>query len=166
MKYLYLIFSFGFLSCGNDGSDGKDGATGSPGKNGTAQGIDMTRFTSDTAVCLSGSGVIIQIYHYSFMGVSKTIDATAVVCDGLSGKDGEIPSPSPYDVVQIIDPCGDTPAVYDEVILKMADGSLIASFSDNSSGKNTRLSILVDGNYSTTDGSGCSFSVNGGSINW
>ncbi len=77
--------------------------------------------------------------------------------DGLDGADAPATAFTP---VGIIDPCGDTPNVHDEVFIKLANGTLIASFSDNANGKNTRFSILIPGtNYQTTDGTNCTFSV-------
>jgi hypothetical protein len=67
---------------------------------------------------------------------------------------------SAYAVVAIEDPCGDAPGIYDEVLLKLASGQVLASFSDNSSGKNTRFALLPPGSYVTTDGSSCHFTLN------
>ena len=64
-------------------------------------------------------------------------------------------------IVAIKDPCGDKAGVFDEVFLKLSTGHYLASFSDSSSGKNTRFSVLVDGQYETTDGSNCEFTVSG-----
>lgn len=65
-------------------------------------------------------------------------------------------------VLDIIDPCGDAVNIVDEVIFKVAhlgEVKYFASFSENSSGKNTRLSLLNSGDYITTDGSNCRFSI-------
>jgi len=61
-------------------------------------------------------------------------------------------------IVAIKDPCG-RDGNFDEVLLKLSSGQYLVSFSDNSSGKNTRFTLLRDGNFQTTDGSYCSFSV-------
>ena len=61
-------------------------------------------------------------------------------------------------VVEFIDPCGDGTG-FDEVLMKTKSGKLIAYFE---SGSNRFLSILVDGNYRTTDQQACNFSVTGG----
>lgn len=66
---------------------------------------------------------------------------------------------SNHNVTKIVDPCGDGPG-YDEIFLRTSSGKLIASFSQNSSGLNTRFSELVPGSYATTDGTGCTFTVN------
>lgn len=70
-------------------------------------------------------------------------------------------------IVDIVDPCGKT-GNFDEILLKLSTGKYLASFSENSSGKNTRFTVLTDGNYSTTDGSSCAFTVsnNGTTLTW
>lgn len=173
---LLLITGCGPYNIGTD--DGANGKEGPAGKDGVSPVVEMIRFSSDDSVCETGSGVIIKVTQAS--GVSLS-----VICDGLNGNDGPIgpqgepgqdgqdgedgadaPS-SPYQVMQVIDPCGDASGIFDEVILKMANGSLLASFSDKANGQNTRLSLLVPGNYVTTDGSDCHFSVNGsGLVSW
>ena len=64
-----------------------------------------------------------------------------------------------HNVTRIVDPCGNGPG-YDEVFFRTSTNKLIASFSDNASGLNTRFSELVPGSFQTTDGTGCSFTVN------
>lgn len=70
--------------------------------------------------------------------------------DGVDGQDA---------VLEVIDPCGDAPSVVDEILLRLADGSVLCSFSANANGQNTRLAILPPGSYVTTDGSNCHFTV-------
>lgn len=188
---LHLLLTIGLFVQGCGTYDYKElikqGAPGLPGSSGDSQAIQFRRFYSDTFVCASGSGVIIESYHYAVFEMDKTIDSATVICDGLNGKDGLIGEAgpqgiegdkgdtgatgataptNPYDVVQIIDPCGDAPGIYDEVFLKMQNGILIASFSDNANGNNTRLSLLVNGSYVTTDGSNCHVTVSNGSVTW
>lgn len=72
-----------------------------------------------------------------------------------------------YMVDQIIDPCGDSPGIYDEVLLKLYNGQILALFVDNVNGLNARLSLIPAGNFVTTDGSNCHFSVDGvGNVTW
>lgn len=66
---------------------------------------------------------------------------------------------SNHNVTKIVDPCGDTPGKYDEIFFRTSTGKIIASFSDNANGLNTRFSEIPVGSYSTTDGTGCTFSV-------
>jgi septal ring factor EnvC (AmiA/AmiB activator) len=67
-------------------------------------------------------------------------------------------------VTEIIDVCGDHPTKFDEVLLRIYRPStnsyaILASFSDNANGLNTRFSIVPQGSFGTTDGTGCSFQV-------
>lgn len=62
-------------------------------------------------------------------------------------------------IVGTIDPCGDTEGAVDEILLKLSNGALLSSFSDDSSGKNTHFAYLTPGRYETTDGTHCHFTV-------
>lgn len=77
-------------------------------------------------------------------------DSTAVVS----------PAGSQYNVQEIVDPCGDGPG-FDEVILRLANGQLLAHFS---SGGLQFLSLIPDGNYVTTDQQACQFTVSNGIV--
>lgn len=67
-------------------------------------------------------------------------------------------------IVSIKDPCGPQGS-YNEVFLLLSTGRYLASFSDNASGQNTRFAVLTDGNFVTTDGTHCYFTVsNSGTV--
>ena len=74
---------------------------------------------------------------------------------GSDGKDAPVLKP--------IDPCGDDPKVIDEVLFEY-NGMVFAAFSDDANGKNTRLSVLPDNTYMTTDGSKCIFTIKDGTV--
>lgn len=76
---------------------------------------------------------------------------------GATGAKGDTPTLPDHYITSIVDPCGDAPGVIDEVLLILSDGQVLVSLSDQSNGKNTRLSILSSGAYVTTDGSSCNF---------
>lgn len=78
---------------------------------------------------------------------------------GEKGEPGSPGTPGQDAELEIIDPCGDAPGIHDEVLVRLPDGSLLVSMSDQVSGKNTRFVILGPGDYQTTDGSSCVFSV-------
>lgn len=80
--------------------------------------------------------------------------------DGLPGPRGEAGPKGSDSIVAIIDPCGDSPTVIDEIVIILADGNVLVSFSEQANGKNTRLALLPPGSYITTDGSSCAFTVN------
>lgn len=67
-------------------------------------------------------------------------------------------------VEEYIDPCGDSHNHYDEVILKMSDGTLLALFQQ---GQKSFLALLTEGSYQTTDHQGCNFEVSStNEISW
>lgn len=59
-------------------------------------------------------------------------------------------------VAEVIDPCGDMAGHFDEVILRLHDGTYIAYFQD---GGRRFLGVLSDGSYRTTDRQQCRFSI-------
>lgn len=63
-------------------------------------------------------------------------------------------------VTDIIDPCGDYPGHYDEVLLQLSDGSIVAYFKE--SGSREFLAVLGNGNFQTTDRQKCNFSIASG----
>lgn len=79
--------------------------------------------------------------------------------DGQPGSTGPAAPPTAFTPTSIVNPCGDAPNVYDEVFIRLSNGMLIASFSDDVSGANTRFSLITAGSYMTTDGDHCYFSV-------
>ena len=82
---------------------------------------------------------------------------STTICNGVDGDDAPATAFTP---VALLDPCGDAPGRYDEVFLKLSNGTILASFSDNVSGLNTRFSVLTPGTYQTTDGDNCVFTIN------
>jgi len=80
--------------------------------------------------------------------------------NGQNGQDGQDAVINGFTIVEIINPCGNSPSVYDEVFLKLSNGQIVTSFSDNANGNNTRFSVLEPGSYRTTDGDNCYFTVN------
>lgn len=160
-NYLSLVLFLSIAACGDTGSIGQSGSSGiqgEPGKNADPVALDLARFVSDTSVCTSGSGVIIKAYQ------GAVVTSQAIVCDGTPGADAPV---SPLNITELIDPCGNTPGIYDEVLLRTNSGQIIASFSDNMNGNNTRLSVLEAGSFITTDGSNCHFSVDSlGNVTW
>jgi len=122
---------------GSDGSDGIDGANGSDGIDG-----------SDGSNGINGVN-----------GIAGTNGS-----DGANGSNGVDGVSSPYQITGLVDPCGATPGFVNEVLLRLTNGMLVASFSANSAGANTRLGVLLPGMYQTTDtntpGKRCRFTVN------
>jgi hypothetical protein len=86
---------------------------------------------------------------------------------GDSGKDGQSVQGPKGDtgkagansVVSLIAPCGVASSPWKEQIMCLTTGQLLASFSQNSAGQNTRFSLIGTGDYEDTDESGCNFHV-------
>lgn len=86
--------------------------------------------------------------------------------DGTDGKDGaDGPPAAGLTIVKIIDPCGDFTGHYDEILLKLSDGTIVVYFKDN--GAREFLAVLSAGTYQTTDAQKCIFTVdNAGNVTW
>lgn len=77
--------------------------------------------------------------------------------DGVKGEDGKDLLPSPYAITDIIDPCGDDPNHFDEIIIKLYDGSYLAYF--ESGGKRFLTTLDAGKSYQTTDYQKCNFKI-------
>lgn len=180
-------------SKGEQGVQGTAGTNGSDGKDGV-DGISLVFASGPAPIhsCLNGGTTLLIGKDLNRNGVldlnpmepnSDGPFESIILCNGLAGADGAPGAVGPSGApgpqgpqglpgvstnVGFIDPCGDKPGIIDEVILKISDGNggwvLLASMSDNVNGQNTRLSILTSGNYMTSDGSRCFFTVQSGVI--
>lgn len=179
MKSILLLTSISLLaiSCGPR-RPGQVGAPGTNGLDGYSLVVDVVTMNSDNVSC-KRTDIFQDIDRNNYYSVGDLYQNGFLVCDGavgeqgeqgLAGEDGEdgtnglngqdgLDADQTYNIVEIIDPCGDTPNKYDEVILKLGNGTYLASFSDNANGLNTRFSILLPGNYRTTDGTNCNFTL-------
>lgn len=148
----------------NGGIPGPVGASGSPGPAGSSCTTYQTA-TGAEIKCTDGSRSILSNGTPGAPGqpgtscsVNPISGGAQIVCtDGSSVviTDG-LPAPSsPYTITSVVDPCGPQ-TTYDEVLLKMSNGHLLAHFS---SGSNQFLTEIGPGSYVTTDGSHCYFSV-------
>ena len=131
---------------GAQGEPGKQGDTGAAGSAGESCSVQAA--VNGALITCGGNSVLV------LNGLNGSDGQ-----DGADGQDGQDAPPTAYSVVELIDPCGDKPGKFDEVFLRLANGMLVASFSDNQNGLNTRFSVLTPGSYQTTDGTGCFFSV-------
>lgn len=168
---------------GETGESGQKGDTGNSGSNGNdgTNGLNSLVTTIGTSSCSNGGITLLMGLDLdSNLDLSPTeVTSSAEVCNGLNGVNGQDGSdgvdgvdgtngldapPTAFTPVGLVDPCGDAPNTYDEVFLRLSNGTLLASFSQNASGLNTRFSVLVPGSYSTTDGDNCTFSVDNNGV--
>lgn len=143
---------------GLPGADGNQGPTGPSGPAGPVGPIGPTGNSGSSCTVTSAIGGAL---------ISCTDGTAIVLLNGTNGEDGEEGEqgpqgdpgedapPTPYTVTEMIDPCGDQTA-YDEILLRLANDQLVAHFS---SGSLEFLTVLPPGNYVTTDGTHCVFTV-------
>jgi hypothetical protein len=163
------IVSYGYPvvgATGPQGEQGPKGDKGDPGENCTVQ----QAVNGALILCPDGSNVLVMNGEKGDKGDQG--DAGQDGTDGQDGQQGEkgdkgdkgddgengLDAPAtPYSIVAIIDPCGDMPGQFDEILIRLADNTLIAYFE---SGGNRFLSAIPAGSYRTTDVQQCHFTVN------
>lgn len=156
---------------GENGEDGAVGAAGPAGSNGYSMVFQTTPSSGD--ICPAGGVNILMSLDTNRNGHFDTSDASPqslTICNGVNGENGkdgengkngkdgkvaELPAYTPIDVISL---CG-TNRAYPEVLLRLNNGQVLSSFSASTAGAMTRLVILPDGNYMTTDGSSCAFQL-------
>jgi len=132
---------------GSNGSDGKDGKDGN--------GVAFAVVDASAEQCPSGGSTILMSTDVGNTGVydvNASNQQSMTICNGQNAV-----TPA-YTPVEPIYACGNTVA-YKEVLLRLSNGQVLGSVSDNTSGKMTRLAFLTDGSFVNTDNSGCSFSL-------
>lgn len=163
-----------------DGANGATGAAGPAGSNGYSMVFKVIPASLDE--CSAGGVTILMALDINRDGVFSTTDLNpqsistcngvagrdgrdgddgedgADGADGEDGEDGQYASLPAYTPVAAIYPCGNTSA-YAEVLLRLQNGLVLSSFSDNTSGKMTRFTFLPDGQYMTTDNLNCRFQL-------
>lgn len=150
---------------GASGSNGANGTDGVPGAQGPAGQTGATGPQGEQGEAGANGAQGTQ-------GLQGEVGAT-----GPQGTAGADSPPTPYTVVNVIQPCGAASSPYKEVLLLLENGDLLASFSETASGQNTRFAFLPDGSYVDTDASGCAFTVStvgstrsvswtGGGLSW
>jgi len=145
MKYLYLIaILIATSACDNSRMTQRvpvPGPVGPPGE-------------SCTVAPVVGGAIIT-------CGATSTVILNGV--DGQDGQNGQDAPPTAYSVIEVIDPCGTAPG-FNEVLLRLANGQILAHYA---SGALQFLALIGPGNYMTTDGKACNFTIHAnGSVTW
>jgi len=151
--------------------DGRQGTTGDTGADGKRLVFQVTAASSD--MCPTGGKIILMGSDENDSGtldVGDTNQQSLTLCNGANGQNGEdgedgvdgedgadavLPA---YTPVAPIFPCGNT-AAFKEVLLRLQSGQVLASFSDTAQGSMTRLTLIPDGRYMTTDNTSCIFNL-------
>lgn len=136
-----------------DGENGSAGSAGPPGVNGSS--FRMQTVAATAPVCASGGTTILMALDVTHSGHYNATDPdqqSLTICNGA-----DAPTTA-YSPVEPILPCGSTVA-FKEVLLRLGNGQVLGSFSENVSGHMTRLAFLPDGSYMNTDSSSCTFTL-------
>lgn len=173
----FIMLAFILLGACNKtigrGLRGRDGAPGVPGQGGD-DGLSCNVQTVEPGLLAPNGGALITCGYTSSLLINGAPGADGQDGDdgaqgetGLQGPEGQ---PSAYSIVDVINPCGVNGA-YEERFLRLANGTVIASFSANMAGDLTRLTELTTGSFVTSDGFACAFNsvINNdgtGSISW
>lgn len=128
---------------GPKGDRGETGPQGMPGSIGP-RGYTGPKGLSCSVQSLPGGTTI-----------SCSDGTSAFIRDGIDGQNGRDAPPTPYTVTEVIDPCG-SQGTYDEVLLRMSNGKLLAHYA---SGAAQYLTLIGPGSYITTDNTSCFFSI-------
>lgn len=138
----------------DDGRTGPQGASGSDGVN----GVDGQDGSSCTVQTVAASGAAPN----GGARITCTDGSDALLLNGTNGSNAPA---TPYTIVNIIKPCPTIAGPNPEVILVLANRTLLASVSQ-SAGSNTRLALLQPGGWQTTDGRACAFTVSTTMVSW
>lgn len=164
-----VLVSLVLVGCGpHIHRHGVPGTPGAPGEDGKNSLINTLRFEAGLQLCESDSGVEIQSgldLNDNLVLDSEEIQQATIVCDGKDGQDGQDGEDAPipqFTVVDSVNPCGQQ-GTYDEVLLKLQNGEYLAHYAH---GNKQFLTIIGDGNYVTTDGTSCNFSIVNGVVSW
>lgn len=138
--------------CDSRGADGVNGVDGADGADGSS--CSVSTVSAGPVAPNGGAQVLCE------NGTS------ALILNGANGADGASAPATPYMIAKIVTPCPSVPGSNKEVLLVLQNRSILASVSEQSNGKNTRLALLGYGTYSTTDGRSCSFTISSSSISY
>jgi hypothetical protein len=136
--------------------------------------VVFTSVPASAGECPNGGNVLLFASDAAGTGSYEATDPdqrSVLVCNGATGAQGPAGPVSGFAPIAPIEPCGAASSPWKEVLLCLADGSILSDFSATAQGDLTRLSFIPSGTYQDTDSSGCIFTVasdsNGGTdVSW
>jgi hypothetical protein len=164
MKYSLIVICLLLVACGRgpqgeQGVQGVTGATGPTGANGSSCTVQQAN-NGAIISCTDGTSVLVLNGRDGIDGTNGADGKDGVDgkdgTNGLNGTNGINALPTAYSIKEIIDPCGTTPNTYNEVLLRLENGTLVGYFED---GGARFLATISPGYYETTDKSKCKFTV-------
>jgi hypothetical protein len=170
MRKLIIFSLLSLIGCGQGpvGPQGTPGIAGPTGNTGVSGLNSLMTFTRQSSVsgCENGGLIVangLDINRNNLLDAEE-ITAISYVCDGKTGAAGEngiSPQSSEFDIINVITPCGIKAGIFNESLLELRNGDIIAYFEQG----NTRfLNVLQPGYYQTSDSKACRFTIdnNGG----
>ena len=148
-----ILISTQIVCNGERGATGATGASGSSGANGLNMVFQTVAASQNS--CPAGGLTILMAIDSDHSGTVTSSDQNFQSATLCNGQNAPVLS---YTPVEPIIACGNQVA-YKEVLLRLSNGQVLGSFSQDASGTMTRLSFLPDGTYMNTDTSGCIFSL-------
>lgn len=130
---------------------------GQNGQNGYSMVFETVAAT--TNICPAGGNVLLMALDIAGLGVYDITfpnQKSITVCNGQNGQNARITGFTPVEAIQA---CGNMGGGYREILLRLSNGQILASFSEDTGGTMTRLTLLPDGTFMNTDSSGCVFSL-------
>lgn len=159
IKLNWALLSLAVLSgCGDGGAGQALDASKVPTNDGSIVIRSHSNGLIDATVCTLKSGTIIKTGSDTngdgFVSIPE-LKEVSVDCDGSMGSEG---INGTRQIVATIDPCGHVAGIIDDLVERLDSGQLIIFTSGPG------LNLLQPGNYMTTDGSMCIFSVDAHSV--
>jgi hypothetical protein len=113
----------------------------------------------NSAVITCDDGTTAEITNGVSCLVVENLEGAKITCgdNSVQINHGDDAPVNPYNIVNIIDPCGEDPGNFNEVLLQFENGDVLAYFDDN---VNKFLTLLTPGTYKTTDAQKCKFKIN------
>ena len=156
-----LGFCFAFdLKCGEENDDKFDAIQQRLNQ------LEAIAFMNRELIMLNGdsdyalSNIVLDLQsEVNALSNQETISNDAILT--LQNAISDLQAATSQGIAEVIDPCGDEPGEFDEVIIKLADGSFIAYFQQ---GSKRFLTSLGEGNFITTDSQRCRFIIANGEL--
>ena len=168
MKYTLALLLL-CVGCGNASEDIPTFSDPDESKESGYQALNKLTDSSaiDALICISGSGTLLETgldTDEDLVLDQSEVTAIGVVCDGAAGAAGPAePQGDPNDPdtiehyeVRQIDPCGDYAFATDEILLRLANGTVLIL---DSNAVTPRMNLLTPGLYQTADGSACDYTI-------
>ncbi len=163
VKMIVFMLAVALVACngkdgrsGQDGQNGLNGHTSPPAVNGHSAAFAAA--PADVSLCAAGGTVLNAGTDFNDDGALELteVSATAVVCNGAPA------ATNGFEPTNLVAACGGNIAdSNNELFIRLANGILIGSVSQNVNGLNTHFGVVAPGTWVSTGSNGhtCVFTV-------